>query len=103
MIAGLLVCRTALRERTSDPGWAILQAQAGDRLALEQVLRDTSRHVERLVRRIAGDAADDVLQDVLWTVARKLTWLEDPAAFKPWVYRIATRAALKHVSRERRL
>ena len=43
------------------------------------------------------------MQGVLWTIARKLTWLEDPAAFKPWLYRIATRAAIKHVTRERRL
>ena len=88
---------------TSDPRWVILRAQSGDRQALEQVLLETSRQVGSLVRRIARDDADDVLQGVLWTVARKLTWLEDPAAFKPWVYRIATRAALKHVTRERRL
>jgi len=44
-----------------------------------------------------------VLQGVLWTVARKLAWLNDPDAFKPWIYRIATRAALKHVTRERRV
>lgn len=81
----------------------ILRAQAGDRQALELVLIETSRQITPLVRRITADGADDVLQGVLWTVARKLVWLNDPAAFKPWIYRIATRAALKHVTRERRL
>jgi len=88
---------------TSDLPWVILQAQAGDRRALEQVLIETSRQIGPLVRRIAADGADDVVQGVLWTVARKLTWLHDPSAFKPWIYRIATRAALKHVTRERRV
>ena len=88
---------------SSDLSWTIVQAQTGDRQALERVLIETSRQITPLLRRIAGDGADDVLQGVLWTVARKLTWLEDPSAFKSWIYRIATRAALRHMTRERRL
>ncbi|MBA3638850.1 MAG: RNA polymerase sigma factor [Acidobacteria bacterium] len=67
------------------------------------MLIEASRQITPLLRRIAGEASEDVLQGVLWTVARKLTWLNDPGAFKPWIYRIATRAALKHVTRERRV
>ena len=85
-----------------DLSWTIVQAQTGDRQALEAVLIETSRQIAPLLRRIAGNGADDVLQGVLLTVARKLTWLEEPSAFRPWIYRIATRAALRHVTRERR-
>ncbi len=92
-----------MTRETSELPWVILRAQAGDRQALEAVLIEASRQIAPLLRRIAGDTSEDVLQGVLWTVARKLTWLNDPDAFKPWVYRIATRAALKHVSRERRV
>ena len=69
------------------------------------MLIETSRQITPLLRRIAGDGAEDVLQDVLWTVARKLTWLEDPSAFKSWIYRdpYQHRAALRHMTRERRL
>jgi DNA-directed RNA polymerase specialized sigma24 family protein len=51
--------------------WLIVQAQAGDREALEAVLREVARMATPLVRRIAGDGADDVLQTVLWDVARQ--------------------------------
>jgi RNA polymerase sigma-70 factor (ECF subfamily) len=77
-------------------------AQAGDADALHDVLVAASRLAGPLVRRIAGNDADDVLQGVLWTVARKLAWLDDPLAFRAWVFRIASRAAVKHVARERR-
>ena len=70
---------------------------------MHDVLVEAARLAAPLVRRIAGRDADDVLQGVLWTVARKLAWLDEPAAFTAWVFRIASRAALRHVTRERRV
>ena len=70
---------------------------------MHDVLVEAARLAAPLVRRIAGRDADDVLQGVLWTVARKLSWLDEPAAFKAWIFRIAARAALRHVTRERRV
>ena len=35
-------------------------------------------------------------------VARKLLWLEQPELFRPWAFRIASRAGFKHLKRERR-
>ena len=78
-------------------------AAAGDTDAMHAVLVETARLVTPLVRRVAGRDADDVLQRVLWAVARKLSWLDEPRAFRAWVFRIAARAALKHVARERRV
>ncbi len=83
--------------------WLIISAQAGDADALEAVLREADRIATPLLRRLAGSSASDVLQGVLWDVTRKLTWLEEPLAFRAWIYRMAARAALKHLKREQRV
>jgi RNA polymerase sigma-70 factor (ECF subfamily) len=80
----------------------IIRAQAGDADALEAVLREADRIATPMLRRLAGNCASDVLQGVLWDVTRKLTWLEEPRAFRAWIYRTAVRAALKHLKREQR-
>lgn len=82
----------------------VLQAQAGDREALgalfEALQRPLYRYLLGLVAR--PELAEDVLQDVFLLVHRKLRWLREPALFRPWVYRIATREAFKRLRRERR-
>jgi RNA polymerase sigma-70 factor (ECF subfamily) len=42
-----------------------------------------------------------VLQDVLLLVCRKLAWLHTPELFRPWAYRIASRAAFRHLKKEK--
>ena len=82
--------------------WA-LRAQCGDREALEQLLRSVRPPLHRYVRRLAGDAdADDVVQDVLVAIARNVVWLVEPRLFRPWAFRIASRAAFSHLRRVRR-
>jgi len=67
------------------------------------LLRGVQPAVHRYVSRLVGaDYAPDVVQEVLIAVARKLTWLTEPRLFRPWVFRIASRAAFRHVRRERR-
>jgi RNA polymerase sigma-70 factor (ECF subfamily) len=80
----------------------VLRAQAGDRDALEQVLLAARSVAVGIARRIALEGADDVVQEVLWIVARKLKWLDEPRAFRAWVYRIAAREAAHYAARERR-
>jgi RNA polymerase sigma-70 factor (ECF subfamily) len=46
--------------------------------------------------------AEDLLQEVLLRVYRKIGALRDPALFRPWCYRIATREALRRLKGERR-
>jgi RNA polymerase sigma-70 factor, ECF subfamily len=89
-------------ESTADIALTVMRAQAGDREALERVLHAASLTARSVARRIALNDADDVVQEVLWTVARKLTWLEEPRAFHGWVYRIAARQAVRHAATERR-
>ena len=82
--------------------WA-LRAQCGDREALELLLRSVQPSLRRYVRRLTTDAdADDVLQNVLVAIARNVVWLIEPRLFRPWAFRIASRAAFSHLRRVRR-
>lgn len=82
----------------------VLRAQAGDREALEALLKAVTRPLYGYLVRLLGDAsqAEDVLQEVLLRIYRKLRWVERPELFRPWAYRIATREGWKHLGRERR-
>ena len=74
----------------------VLRAQCGDREALELLLRQVQRSLQLYLCGLVGPTdADDVLQEVLVLVFRKLKWLERPELFRPWVFRIASRAAFR--------
>lgn len=80
----------------------VLLAQCGDRAALETLLRGMAPSLRRYVASLVGPAdADDVLQDSLVIVIRKLGGLDDPGAFRPWAYRIASREAFRCLKRRR--
>jgi RNA polymerase sigma-70 factor (ECF subfamily) len=82
--------------------WA-LRAQCGDREALELLLRSVQPALYRYVRRLTGDSdADDVVQNVLVAIARNIVWLAEPRLFRPWAFRIASRASFSHLRRLRR-
>ena len=79
-------------------------AQAGDRGALDQLLR---RHYDRMhavCRRITGNDADaaDAAQEAMIAVVRGLPRFDGRSAFGTWVYRIATNASLDELRRRRR-
>jgi RNA polymerase sigma-70 factor (ECF subfamily) len=82
----------------------VLRAQAGDREALERLLRAVEEPLYRYLLGVVGrpDLAEDVLQEVFLLLYRKLRWLRDPALFRPWAYRIASREAFRAVRRQRR-
>ena len=81
----------------------MLRAQCGDREALELLLRAVQPQLRRYLQRLVGaSSADDVLQEVLILASRKLKWLEVPEAFHPWVYRVASRVAFRHLKKEKR-
>ena len=87
-----------------DLALVVARAQSGHVALLDRVLRAVQGPLHRHVRALVSDAdlADDVLQDVLWTIARSLAQLRDARWFRPWAYRIATRAALRRTHAERR-
>jgi RNA polymerase sigma-70 factor, ECF subfamily len=86
-----------------DQTLLVLLAQAGDRVALEQLLRDAYAPLRRYITRLAGAAlADDILQETSLQIFRKLPFLREPAVFRPWTFRIASRIAFSHLKLTRR-
>ena len=87
----------------SDQTLLVLLAQTGDRGALEQLLRETHAPLRRYITRLVGaDLADDILQETSLQIFRKLPFLREPAVFRPWTLRIASRIAFSHLKRARR-
>ena len=81
----------------------VLLAQAGDRVALEQLLRDAYAPLQRYITYLAGSAlVDDILQETSLQICRKLPFLREPAVFRPWMFRIASRIAFSHLKHARR-
>jgi RNA polymerase sigma-70 factor, ECF subfamily len=81
----------------------ILRVQCGDRDAFELVLRRVQPSLRAYLVGLVGPSdADDVLQEVLLQIYRKLTWLENPALFRPGAFRIACRAGRHHAEKRQR-
>ena len=88
----------------SREGFLVLRAQTGDREALDALLASVQEPLYRYALSLVGDGqlAEDVLQETFIRVYRKLGYLREPALFRPWAYRVATREAFRHLKRERR-
>jgi RNA polymerase sigma-70 factor, ECF subfamily len=82
----------------------VAAAQAGDRAALETLLRRHHDRLWALCRRLTGNQADaeDALQDALIAIARGIGRYDGRAAFTTWSYRVATNACLDELRRRRR-
>lgn len=89
--------------KSSREARLVLQARAGDRESLEQLLSGIQRRLLGYVAGVVGrTAADDVLQEALLQICRNLKWLRDPELFMPWAYRIGSRACFKFLKHARR-
>lgn len=79
-------------------------AQAGDRAALDTLLRRHHDRIHALCRRLAGNEADalDATQEALIAIARGLRRFDGRAAFSTWAYRVTTNACLDELRRRRR-
>jgi RNA polymerase sigma-70 factor (ECF subfamily) len=82
----------------------VAAAQAGDRDALDALLRRHHDRLGALCRRLTGNHADaeDALQDTLIAIARSIRRYDGRAAFTTWSYRVATNASLDELRRRRR-
>lgn len=82
----------------------VLRAQAGDRVAFDQLLQTVQTPLYRYIVSLTNDAAlaEDILQEVFVLIYRKLGWLREAELFRAWAYRIATRETFKWLKRERR-
>lgn len=89
---------------TSDDRVLVAAAQAGDRAALDALLRRHYDRVHAICRRIAGSSrdADDAAQEAMISIVRGLPRFDGRSAFTTWLYRIATNAALDEMRRRKR-
>jgi RNA polymerase sigma-70 factor, ECF subfamily len=79
-------------------------ARAGDRSALDQLLRRHVDMVHAVCSRIAGNPADaaDATQEALIAIVRGLPRFDGRASARTWMYRIATNACLDELRRRGR-
>jgi RNA polymerase sigma-70 factor (ECF subfamily) len=82
----------------------VAAAQAGERAAVDALLR---RHADRwhaVCRRVMGDDADasDALQEAMIAIVRGLDRFDGRSQFSTWSYRVATNACLDELRRRRR-
>lgn len=86
-----------------DETQLVLLAQAGDRNAFNLLLTKFYPSLFRYITALVGNTeADDVVQDTAIQIHRKIQWLREPAYFRSWVYRIASRLAIAHLKRHKR-
>lgn len=94
----------ARAEPARGDGVLAAAAAAGDRGALEELLRRHAPLVHRICRRIVADPGDalDATQEALLAVARRIDHFDGRCAFTTWLYRVATNAALDELRRRAR-
>jgi RNA polymerase sigma-70 factor, ECF subfamily len=94
------VARTGLLDEPA----LVAAAQAGDRAAMDRLLRAHWDRIWSVCRRITGSNADaeDAAQEASIAIVRHLHKFDGNAAFSTWVYRVATNAALDELRRRKR-
>ncbi|HEY6533630.1 MAG TPA: RNA polymerase sigma factor [Acidimicrobiales bacterium] len=91
-----------MRER--DDTELVRAAQAGDRSALDQLLRAHVDRLHALCRRLCSDRSDaeDATQEALLAVVRGLPRFDGRSSFTTWSHRVATNTCLDALRRQRR-
>ncbi|MDQ6695959.1 MAG: sigma-70 family RNA polymerase sigma factor [Actinomycetota bacterium] len=86
-----------------EPG-VLAKAQAGDRNALDQLLRLHQPAVYAVCRQMLGNEPDafDAMQDALVAIVRGLGRFDGRSKLSTWIYRIATNASLDEIRRRQR-
>jgi RNA polymerase sigma-70 factor (ECF subfamily) len=90
--------------RDTDDRSLVAAARAGDRDALDTLLRRHHDRIHALCRRLIGNDADalDATQEALVAIVRGLPRFDGRAAFTTWAYRVATNACIDEHRRRRR-
>jgi RNA polymerase sigma-70 factor (ECF subfamily) len=92
---------------TADTPWAVAlveRAQAGDRMAFEQLVERCIDHAYRRARAILGNDADarDATQDAFLDAWRQRARLRDPSRFDAWLGRIVVNSCRELLRGRRR-
>ncbi len=82
----------------------VTAARAGDRDALDRLLRRHHDRIWAICRRLAGNEADalDATQEALIAVATRLDRFDGRSRFTTWLYRVTTNACLDELRRRSR-
>jgi RNA polymerase sigma-70 factor (ECF subfamily) len=82
----------------------VAAAQAGDRDALDALLRRHIEMVHAVCTRLAGNPADgaDATQEALIAIVRGLPRFDGRSSLRTWIYRVATNACLDELRRRAR-
>lgn len=74
----------------------LIQAQAGDQIALARLLRELQPDIRRYARRQCHRASvlEDVVQEALIVVYRKVGYVRSPAALGGWLLTVVTRLCM---------
>lgn len=75
---------------------AVADAQQGDRLAADRLIRDHDAWVRSAIYAATGraDLVDDIAQQVWTRVWQRLGTLENPQRLRAWLYSVARNAAI---------
>lgn len=89
---------------TDDEPGVVEAAQAGDRTALDTLLRLHQPAVYAVCRQMLGNEPEalDAMQDALIAVVRGIRRFDGRSKLSTWIYRIATNACLDEIRRRRR-
>jgi RNA polymerase sigma factor (sigma-70 family) len=98
---GVLKGDGAMRSTRVNDTALIVAAQAGDRRALDELVRVYLPLVYTIVRRaLSGHPdVDDVVQEIMLRALRQLRMLRAPESFRPWLAAIAVRQVSTHLYR----
>jgi RNA polymerase sigma-70 factor (ECF subfamily) len=91
-------------DAVTDEGLLLRYRDSGDRRAFETLVQRYEREIYSYLRRYLSDAelAEDVFQAAFLQVHLKCRQFEEGRAFRPWLYAIATHAAIDAQRRNRR-
>ena len=93
--------RQAAAAKVAEEHALVRKAQAGDRLAFEELVRRYDRDVLRLALNLVHrpEEARDVYQESFLRVYRNLNRFRFECSFYTWLYRIVTNVGLDHLRR----
>jgi RNA polymerase sigma-70 factor, ECF subfamily len=93
--------RQAAAVKVAEEQALVRNAQAGDRLAFEELVRRYDREVLRLALNLVHRAEDarDIYQESFLRVYRNLHRFRFECSFYTWLYRVVTNVALDHLRR----
>jgi RNA polymerase sigma-70 factor (ECF subfamily) len=82
-----------------DEARLVRDSVAGDKLAFAELVRRYRSFVMALVYRLCGDAAqaEDIAQDAFLRVWQALPSFRGQAAFRTWLYRVASNVAIEQL------